>query len=164
MSTDSFMAVLSNIMRQRAPNFDSSDAANYRSLKHLSNVSTVSRMQLTGFQIFKIKALTSALDLKRMSVARPHSLAWSNHTITLEMILHCFRPTPSRCGMTWVVAFSSDSLNVNQPVVLALLTGPVWSRCVDVLSSRWQVFYLTPDKQMLVSVLRKTWKESQAKD
>lgn len=167
MSTDSFMAVLSNIMHQRAPKFDNRDAANYRSLKHLCQVKCQYREKDATDTISNFQNKSTHFRTRPETyVCRTwgHSLTWSNHTITLEVILQYFRPPSSTFGMTWVVAFSSDRLNANQPVVLALLTGPVWSRCVDVLSSRWQVFYLTPDKQMFVSMLRKTRKESQAED
>lgn len=120
-------------MRQRAPQILTAAtpliAAVWRTCVESSG-NTATRMQLTRLsQAFKIKACTSALDPKRASVAQ-------NHAIALEMILHYFRPPFfSRFGMTWVVAFSGDSLNANQPVVLALFTGPMWSRCVDALSS-----------------------------
>lgn len=55
-------------------------------------------------------------------------------TITLKAYSHYFRPL-FFFGMTSVVnppPADFFRVNANQPVVLALLTWAVWSRCVDV--------------------------------
>lgn len=62
---------------------------------------------------------------------------------TPELLSHYFRSPPPTDGVTELVAFASDrqtAVNANRPVPLVRLPGPVWSRCVPVLSSRWRLF------------------------